>query len=198
MFSFGLADIFQWPLSVVSTNDVMVAWSSLQQTLRHVHLTWPVGEQCLHFYSLKWFLFCVDAGVVQNWYIFDTVILQMCRIFQLLILDVETMILSFVSPLLLELNCVILLVRFANEGYLHCLAWLMVITVGGYAPPVRLMRSLPAWLFTRACCWRRDFVQKALEINEMEQLGREPQDAELSADKVSTSLVLEHLNISFA
>lgn len=39
MFSFGKAVIFQSPLSVVSTNDVTVAWSGMWQALRYVHLT---------------------------------------------------------------------------------------------------------------------------------------------------------------
>lgn len=39
IFSFGLEDILQRPLSVVSTNDVMVAWSRMWWTLRYAHVT---------------------------------------------------------------------------------------------------------------------------------------------------------------
>ena len=62
------AVIFQSPLSVASTNDVTVAWSGMWQELRYVHLTWPLGEQCLHFYSLKWFLFYVTCKLGYLWY----------------------------------------------------------------------------------------------------------------------------------
>lgn len=51
------------------------------QPLRYVHLARPLRKPRLHFYPLKRFLFCVDAGVMRNWGIFDTVTLQIYRIF---------------------------------------------------------------------------------------------------------------------
>lgn len=97
LFSFGLEDILQWPLSIVLTNDVMVAWSHMWWTFWLP--MWPdiLGGQCLHFYSLKW-RFQVDTGIMQKGAVFDIIILQMYYIFQLLTLDVEIMILSFISP----------------------------------------------------------------------------------------------------